>query len=185
MELLTDTTRRNFLGMGLLALSCGVCTPVLAKTTKTTPKVRALSFRNLHTDEKLRVVYWKDGAYDHKAWEKINHILRDHYSGETHTMNLKLLDLLHDLQTRMRTDKTIEIISGYRSTATNDHLSEIRSGIAKKSYHMRGMAVDIRLDGAPLSKLHAAALSMKRGGVGYYPKSKFVHLDVGPIRRWG
>jgi uncharacterized protein YcbK (DUF882 family) len=147
--------------------------------------VRALAFHNLHTNEKLHIAYWNNGTYDRNAWGKINHILRDHYSGETHVMDLRLMDLLHDVQGKLQSDKTIEIISGYRSPTTNKRLAEASGGVARNSYHMRGMAIDVRLDGTTLPQLHNTALTMKRGGVGYYPDSQFVHLDVGPVRRWG
>jgi uncharacterized protein YcbK (DUF882 family) len=187
MEKLFDGTRRSFLGLGLLALSCSISAPVWAKGVLPSLKGgrRALSFHNLHTDERLAVAYWKDGVYDRAAWGKINHILRDHYSGETSVMNLGLMDLLHDLQSNLRNDNTIEVISGYRSHATNLRLREASGGVARNSYHMRGMAIDVRVDGTSLPSLHQTALGMRRGGVGYYPQSDFVHLDVGPVRQWG
>jgi len=179
-----DSTRRRFLSVGLTTLACGMSVPALAgwAPTKTS---RSLAFHNLHTNEKLNVTYWQDGVYDRGAWGKINHILRDHYSGQSHVMDLRLMDLLHDVQTALHNDNRIEIISGYRSPLTNQHLAEASGGVAKNSYHMRGMAIDIRLDGTPLPRLHQAALTLDRGGVGYYPDSQFVHMDVGPVRRWG
>ncbi|MDE2029262.1 MAG: DUF882 domain-containing protein [Alphaproteobacteria bacterium] len=183
-----DPSRRAFLGAGLAAVGCGIAAPALAAPRRLLlpkGKPRALSFYNLHTDEKLHVTYWKDGRYDRTAWGRINHILRDHYSGDTHVMDLRLIDLVHDLQTRLGNDRPVDIISGYRSPATNHLLRERGGGVAKHSYHMRGMAVDIRLDGTSLSHLHNTALAMRRGGVGYYPSSDFVHVDVGPVRRWG
>ena len=185
-----DKTRRIFLGAGLSALACGVTTPVWAaplSVGKSCPDKagRALSFYNLHTDERLHVTYWKDGAYDRQAWGRINTVLRDFRSGDVHVMDLRLMDMLHDLQANVGNDRPIEIISGYRSPATNRHLAEASGGVAKNSYHMRGMAIDIRLDGTPLPRLHQAALAMRQGGVGYYPDSEFVHVDVGPVRRWG
>ena len=180
--------RRRFLGLGLSALACGVSTPALARLAH--PRVgrgeaRALAFHNLHTDERLSVTYWKNGAYDRPAWGRINHILRDHYSGESHVMDLRLMDLLHEVRGSLHSNRPIEIISGYRSPATNLRLAEASGGVAKNSYHMRGMAIDIRLDGTSLPYLHQTALNLGRGGVGYYPDSQFVHLDVGPVRRWG
>lgn len=186
MELSFDTTRRGFLGLGLGAVACGMASPAWAKFAAPAPRgTRALAFHNLHTGERLSIAYWKDGAYDRAAWGQINHILRDHYSGEASVMNLGLMDLLHDLQGKLGTDRPVEIISGYRSPTTNKHLAAASSGVAKGSYHMRGMAIDVRMDGIPLSTLRNAALGMGRGGVGYYPSSQFVHLDVGPVRRWG
>ena len=95
------------------------------------------------------------------------------------------MDLLHDVQAHVHNDRPIEIISGYRSPATNQLLAEASGGVAKNSYHMRGMAIDVRLNGTPLAHVHQTALAMGRGGVGYYPDSEFVHMDVGPVRRWG
>lgn len=146
--------------------------------------MRGLAFHNLHTDEKLRVTYWKDGAYDRRALGAINHILRDHYSSDEHPIDIRLMDLLFDLQGKLHNDGAIEIISGYRSPKTNMMLAGLRDGIAKNSYHTRGMAIDIRLPGTSLPHIHNVALGMRRGGVGYYPDSQFVHVDVGPVRMW-
>ncbi len=178
-----DGTRRRFLELGLATAACGMAVPALAAVPNL-KSVRALSFHNLHTDEKLQVTYWKDGNYDRAAWGQINHILRDHYSGETYPMNPRLMDLLYDLQRKVNNDKPVEIISGYRSPKTNRMLANASDGVAKRSYHMQGMAMDIRMNGTSLPKIHNAALAMNRGGVGYYPDSQFVHIDVGPIRRW-
>jgi len=146
--------------------------------------VRRLAFHNLHTDEKLHGAYWKNGSYDRAAWAKIDHILRDHYSGETHPINPRLMDLLFDLQGRLNNESRIEVISCYRSPKTNLVLASLSDGVAKRSYHTKGMAIDIRLPGSSLAKIHETALAMKRGGVGYYPASDFVHVDVGPLRKW-
>ena len=187
MTKLLDETRRGFLGLGLSALACSLtATPALAKWARPiSTGAKSLAFHNLHTDEKLRVTYWRDGSYDRNAWGQINYILRDHYSGDQHPMDLRLMDLLHDVQSRLQSDQTIEIISGYRSPATNLHLREASGGVAKNSFHMRGMAIDVRMDGVTLPHLHNTALALGRGGVGYYPDSQFVHMDVGPVRRWG
>jgi len=95
------------------------------------------------------------------------------------------MDLLHDLQFKLGNDNPIEIISGYRSPHTNAALARASGGVAHNSYHMRGMAIDIRMQGTSLGRLRNTALAMGRGGVGYYPVSDFVHVDVGPIRHWG
>ena len=94
------------------------------------------------------------------------------------------MDLLHDLQARLGNHSAIEIISGYRSPKTNMHLAQLSDGVARRSYHTQGMAIDLRMPGTSLAKIHHTALAMKRGGVGYYPDSQFVHVDVGPIRTW-
>ncbi len=175
--------RRAFLRLGLTALACTAATPALAALPR--PKgIRHLAFHNLHTDEKLAVTYWQDGRYDIAAWRKINHILRDHYSNSVHPIDPHLIDLTHDLQQKLGTDRPIEIISAYRSPITNARLARETNGVAKHSFHTRGMAMDIRIAGTPLSRIHDTALDMGRGGVGYYPDSQFVHIDVGPSRWW-
>lgn len=183
MTQLFDGTRRSFLHLGLATLACSVATPALAAVPNL-KGVRALSFHNLHTDEKLHVTYWRGGKYDPAACAKINHILRDHYSGDVGHMNIRLMDLLYDLQHKLQNDRPVEIISGYRSPQTNLRLASYSDGVAKNSYHTKGMAIDIRMPGTSLSKLHSTALHMRRGGVGYYPDSQFVHVDVGPVRTW-
>ncbi len=186
MTLLFDGTRRGFLKLGLVSAltCCPLVKPALALTNKAAP-AKKLAFHNLHTDEKLHVCYWRDGCYDRSGLSKINHILRDFRSGDVFPMHPKLMDLLHDLQARLGDDSPIQIISGYRSPRTNKMLAHQSGGVANHSYHMRGMAIDIRLDDTPLSHLRNEALAMQRGGVGYYPSSGFVHVDVGPVRRWG
>jgi uncharacterized protein YcbK (DUF882 family) len=183
MNLPHIVSRRSFVRFGLTALACGVASPALAALPN--PKgLRAIAFHNLHTDEKLHVDYWRNGKYDRAAMSRINHILRDYRTGDVHPMDPRLIDLLHDLQNRLGNHGRIEIISGYRSPKTNMYLASLSDGVAKNSYHLRGMATDIRIQGVPLSQIHSTAMAMDRGGVGYYPDSEFVHVDVGPVRRW-
>lgn len=179
--------RRNLLKFGLVTGIAGCfATPALAsRLVLPQAGARALNFHNLHTDERLSVTYWRDGQYDRFAWGRINNILRDHYSGDVGVMDLRVIDLLHDVQQNAGNDRPVEIISGYRSPVTNRHLASASSGVAKNSFHMRGMAIDVRLDGTPLPRLRQTAIAMQRGGVGYYPSSDFVHIDVGPVRKWG
>ena len=177
------STRRNFIKIGLAAFASLAAQPALAMVPRI-GNTRSLAFHNLHTDEKLRVTYWKDGKYDRAGWGRINHTLRDHYSGDEHPIDLRLMDLLFDLQTKLHNDNPIEIISAYRSPKTNMHLASMSDGVAKQSYHTKGMAIDIRMAGTHLAQIHKTALAMHRGGVGYYPDSEFVHVDVGPVRRW-
>ena len=184
MITIPNNSRRKFLQLGLTALACSIATPALAFAPRA-QGAKSLSFYNLHTDERLRVTYWKDGVYSRPAFSKIDQILRDYRSGEVRPMNVRLMDLLHDLQTRLKNDNTIEIISGYRSPHTNAMLASMSEGVAKHSYHPKGMAIDIRLPGTSLAQLHRTALMMGRGGVGYCPSSDFVHVDVGPVRQWG
>jgi len=183
MTRLFDATRRGFIHCGVSGLALLAASPALAAMPR--PRdMRELAFHNLHTDEKLRVTYWKNGHYDPAAMAKINHILRDHYSGDEYPMNVRLLDLLSDMQHHLHNDSAIEVISGYRSPQTNMMLASYSDGVAKHSYHTKGMAIDVRMQGTPLHKIYKTALDMRRGGVGYYPDSEFVHVDVGPLRRW-
>lgn len=145
---------------------------------------RSLSFDNLHTGEKLSIDYWTDGEYIPDALQTINHLLRDYRNGEVHVIEPKLLDLLTILRARLDSREPFQVISGYRSPATNAMLHAESSGVAAKSLHMKGMAIDIRVADRSLQNLHDSALSLRAGGVGYYPKSDFVHVDVGRVRMW-
>ena len=149
---------------------------------------RRLRFHNLHTDEKLDAVYWEDGHYVPDALHAVNHVLRDFRTGDMHMMDPGLLDLLVAVQARTETQSPFYVISGYRSPRTNAMLRDeggASTGVARKSMHLEGKAIDLRLADVQLSHLHNAALSLGGGGVGYYPTSDFVHMDVGPVRQWG
>ena len=148
------------------------------------PAERTLSFVHLHTGERLDATYWADGAYIPDELAAIDRLLRDFRSGDVRPIDPRLLDVLYDLRRDMRTNRPFEVISGYRSPATNAALRRKSRAVAKKSYHMRGMAIDLRLPGRGLRQLRHAALGQRAGGVGYYPNSGFIHLDVGPMRRW-
>ena len=145
---------------------------------------RELSFYNTHTGEKLSATYWSDGGYLDDGIEEISWLLRDHRAGVAGQMDPKLFDLLYQLQTRIDSAAEFHVISGYRSPATNKMLARQSSGVAKRSYHMLGQAVDIRLPGFDTAQLRKAAVALKGGGVGYYAGSDFVHLDVGRVRYW-
>lgn len=147
---------------------------------------RSVAFANLHTGERLALDYWVDGAYVPDALGAVNHLLRDFRTGEVHPIAPRLLDLLAGLRGILETQASFEVISGYRSPATNATLqAELEhSGVASKSLHMQGMAIDIRLPGRSLVALRETALAARAGGVGYYPQSDFVHVDVGRVRKW-
>lgn len=145
---------------------------------------RTLAFRNLHTNDKLKCRYWSDGVYDPVALEDIAFVLRDHRADETNAIDTELLDLLTVVRRKLEVRQPYHVISGYRSPKTNAKLSAKSNGVAKKSLHMQGKAIDVRLPPVPLPELRQVALDLKAGGVGYYPKSDFVHLDVGRPRFW-
>ena len=146
---------------------------------------RRLAFDNLHTGEKLDVAYWENGAYVPDALTAVNHVLRDHYNNEVHVIAPGLLDLLTALSRKMEAMPKFEVISGYRSPATNAMLHAESSEVAVSSLHVQGEAIDIRMTDHNLEYLHRAALELAQGGVGYYPYSDFVHVDVGRVRHWG
>jgi len=173
--------RRAFLRTsGAALLTAGVLkTPAFAA-----PAARHLKFQNLHTGESLALDYWSDGAYHPEALAEINKVLRDFRTGEVHAMEPGLLDLLHDINARLETPAPFQVISGYRSPRTNASLHEHSNGVASKSLHMQGMAIDIRVPGRELASVHGTALALGRGGVGLYPTSDFVHVDVGRVRKW-
>ncbi|MBE1236621.1 DUF882 domain-containing protein [Phaeovibrio sulfidiphilus] len=148
------------------------------------PEYRSLSFLNLHTGERLSRVYWEKGAYVSGALNDINRVLRDHRTGDIHTIDPSLLDLLHTLRTDLETHEPFQVISGYRSPHTNAMLNARSKGVAKRSLHMDGMAIDISLRNRSLAAVRNAARSLQRGGVGFYPQSGFVHIDTGRVRSW-
>ena len=145
---------------------------------------RGLSFNHMHTGKQLSVVYARDGAYLEPALEEINRFLADHYSGDIHRIDPSLLDLLHDVQREVGSRAPYEVISGYRSPETNARLRAEGRQVGRRSMHMKGKAIDIRLADVSSAVVRDTALKLRRGGVGYYEKNDFVHLDVGRVRRW-
>jgi uncharacterized protein YcbK (DUF882 family) len=147
---------------------------------------RALAFAHTHTGEQLSVVYKAGHTYLPQSMAKIAYLMRDFRSGDVHPIDPALLDMLWHVQSNLKTSKPFEIISAYRSAATNDKLrgKSSHSGVAKKSMHLSGQAIDIRLPGLTLADVRDAALELNRGGVGYYPDSNFVHVDTGRVRHW-
>lgn len=182
-------SRRRFLQLaagsaaGLVTMSTQAV-PLLVPGSREDEPERRLRLHNLHTGETLDTVYWAEGKYRPGELAAIDHLLRDHRSGEAVHMDRPLLDLLHTLKQQVGGERGFEIISGYRSPTSNAKLRSESSGVAKHSLHMEGRAVDIRLPGVKLKHLRQAALSLKSGGVGYYPKSNFVHVDTGRPRFW-
>jgi uncharacterized protein YcbK (DUF882 family) len=178
-----QNSRRHFLAClgGALAAS-SLVRPAAANLTS--PAVRTLAFDNLHTGERAKIAYWADGEYLPDALKEVNFILRDFRNGEIHPIDPKLLDLLNQLHFRLESAEPFEVISGYRSPATNAMLRSEGHGTATKSLHMQGQAIDIRLTDRKLTDLHTAAVSLRAGGVGFYPSSDFVHVDVGRVRYW-
>lgn len=176
--------RRRFVcGLGACALAS---TPVgvRAGASAAVGAARTVAFDNLHTGEKMVVEYFASGVYVPQALVSVNRLLRDFRTDDVGTIDARLLDLLHRLAAMTATRRPFQIISGYRSPATNEALRRRSGGVAGNSLHMAGQAVDIRLADVPLETLRDAARAMRWGGVGYYAASNFVHVDTGRVRTW-
>lgn len=178
----TSCNRRRMLAMTFGA-GCGLMLagvrPAAAQSA-----ARQLDFHSIHTGERLSATYWENGRYLKDGLRAIDHVLRDFRTDEVRPIDPELLDLLHRLRLGMEYDRPISVISGYRCPATNAMLAARSKQVAKNSYHVRGMAIDIRLPGRQLASVRDNAKALALGGVGYYPESEFVHVDTGPVRAW-
>lgn len=175
--------RRRFV-KGLVGLAAVPLLPAPALALASAGSERKLRFAHTHTGETLSIVYRNGDSYAPYALGQINHHLRDHRSGEIFSMDTGLLDLLFELTNVTGSRQPFQVISGYRSPGTNAMLRTKGSGVAKRSLHMQGKAIDVRLADIPTSQLRRAAIDLQAGGVGFYPKSDFVHLDTGNFRTW-
>lgn len=178
-------TRRRFLQTSAAAIA-GLALPSTLWAIPRPDKTESgtLKFYNIHTAERLAVCYRHRGRVDHEAVQAINRILRDHRTDDIHPIDLRLLDLLHAIRMKAGNDSWLHVISGYRSPATNAKLRRNSAGVARKSLHMRGHAADIRIPGIRTADVRRIAIDLARGGVGYYPESDFVHVDIGRVRAW-
>lgn len=147
-------------------------------------EAQTLSFYHIHTAETLKITYREHGVLVPSALDEINRYLRDFRNGQTHAIDVALLDQLHRLHTEFGGRGRFEVISAYRSPRTNEALRHVTTGVAKDSLHLSGRAIDVRLTSARTDKLRDAAIALQAGGVGYYPESNFVHVDTGPFRAW-
>jgi uncharacterized protein YcbK (DUF882 family) len=175
--------RRSFLKSSVV-LASAIGMPALAKAAQPAPAERTLRLYNTHTGESLRSVFWAEGQFIPDALKDINKLLRDHRNNQIAEMDPKLIVLLNEVSDKFGDSQVLHIISGYRSPESNAKLHANSNGVAKHSMHMEGKAIDIRMPGKDLAQLHKAAMSMKAGGVGYYPDSQFVHMDTGRVRYW-
>lgn len=157
---------------------------LLAPMSAFAARPRALSFYHTHTGERLRVTYAEGSRHIPEALDEISKFLRDFRSGESHPMDPGLFDILHQLQQSTGASGPFEIISAYRSPQTNEMLRNNGNGVAQGSLHMEGRAIDVRLRGVQTRKLRQAALNLQAGGVGYYERSDFIHVDTGRVRFW-
>ena len=192
--------RRQFLHRAFKLTAGGVALPfagaakaAFPRTQSAVPELisgpqRVLAFNHTHTRERIDLTYAVNDQYLPDALQTLNRFLRDHYSGTVGQMDPQLFDLLHQIRQALggKALPAFEVISGYRCPETNSHLRNSRGGgVAKRSLHMEGKAIDVRLPGVPLAELRDAAIALDAGGVGYYPSEQFVHIDTGRVRRWG
>ena len=146
--------------------------------------VRHLAFFHTHTSEELSVTYYVDGEYVASAIIELNHFLRDFRPGDETGMDPGVFDILFEIQQNSGSTGVYQVISAYRSPATNEMLRSRSGGVARNSQHLLGKAIDVRLTDLDTATLRDVALSLKRGGVGHYSESDFVHVDTGRVRRW-
>jgi uncharacterized protein YcbK (DUF882 family) len=179
----SSPSRRRFLRFATVSLAA----PMLAlarRSRASTAQPRTLAFDHTHTGERISLTYALGEHYFPDALRALNHFLRDFRTGEMHVIDPRLLDQLDLLRTVTQTKAPFQVISAFRSPATNQMLRNHSQGVASQSLHLQGQAIDIRLANVPLSDLRDAALSLRAGGVGFYRGPDFVHLDTGRVRRW-
>jgi uncharacterized protein YcbK (DUF882 family) len=169
--------------LGAMMLACPP--PKTNGETRAAPLEHRLRLHHTHTGESIDIVYKRGDTYLPEAVAQLDHCLRDHRTGDVHRFDARLFDLLADLTAFVgRPDAVIEVICGYRTPSSNGFLRSKSNGVAGHSLHMQAQAIDIRIPGVRTSELRDAALALHRGGVGYYARSDFIHVDVGRIRRW-
>ncbi len=176
----------------LTALAGGIAATAIGQPTLAAPALnfgngtfRRISFTNARLEEKLDAIYWIDGEYVPEVLQEISNILRDWRTEEVKAYDPAVIDVLAAAHHRLDTSESFDVVSGYRCAATNAMLRRNSSGVAKNSYHIKAMAVDIRLKGRSVRQIAGAGESLGAGGVGRYSRSEFVHMDCGPVRTWG
>lgn len=182
--------RRRFLHSSMALAASMIAQPAIAQPFEIPPiqqpkdKERRLRLRNVHTRERLDVVFWKDGNYINDHVGQLNFFMRDHHRNEAARMHVELYDKLFRLHQALETDAEINVLSGFRTRATNEKLREKDERVAKNSFHVKGKAVDFVIPGTKNDIIQKTARNMRLGGVGYYPTAHFVHLDTGSPRHW-
>ncbi len=184
-EFFPGLSRRRFLDVGGKLVLLGLLpVPALADPVPPAAVTSRLALLNTHTGERLSCAYRENGSLIPDAMAAIDHFLRDVRTGEVRPIDPRVLDVIEEMSRTAAAGMPVHIVSGYRSAATNAMLRQHRDGVARRSYHIKGKAVDFRIPGVSTAALHALALRLRAGGVGYYPSSDFVHVDTGPVRSW-
>lgn len=176
--------RRQFLRQSIACVTATAVFPQIASAAAGVDR-KTLSFHHLHTDEKITAAYQSNGTFDEGACRDIDHVLRDWRRNEAIPIDRALLDQLHRISQLLGTDAPFQVICGYRAPTTNTALRDQGRGVAKRSLHMQGKAIDIAVPNIAVKDLHQAAVSLKAGGVGLYSKTGFIHVDTGRVRYWG
>lgn len=184
--------RRRFLtlaGAAVTGALAGTLLPAMPSSGEVQAAVlkapqKTLSLFNVNTQEQLSGTFWKEGAYDGEMLRRLDVFLRDHRANQICNIDAGLFDILSGVQQRLGTSEPLRVICGYRSRQTNAMARRRSKGVAKESYHVRGMAVDIAVPNTSLKAIAAAARESGAGGIGVYNRSGFVHIDVGPTRSW-
>ncbi|BAF69853.1 YcbK family protein [Nitratiruptor sp. SB155-2] len=172
--------RRDFLKKSSL-FSVSILIPSFAKAAQ---YEKVLQLYHVHTGERRKVTFWLDGEYIPEEIESLQYFLRDFRNDEIHPIDIKVIEYLYDVSKKCSHDREIHVLSAYRSPSTNEYLRHHGGGVAKQSYHLFGKAIDFRIPGISLHHVRNTALSLHKGGVGYYPKSGFIHIDSGKPRSW-
>ena len=179
-------SRRKF--CTIFGAACfSVAAPVYSKTPgllKNAGDIRLLRLKNHKTAETINLVYWIEGSYVSEAVKEISYFMRDWRQNKIITYDVANVDIIAATQALLDTSETMQLLSGYRTARTNKMLSYSNNGVARNSYHIKGMAADLRLDGRSVRQISKAAEACKSGGVGSYSSSGFVHIDCGPVRSW-
>ncbi len=175
-------SRRNF----ALGCAAGLCLPWSASrgSSRLIYPDRSLALHNAHTGEKENITFWSDGHYVESGLNQISWLLRDFRTGDVKAIDPRLMNILYLLNRKVESEHHIVVLSGFRSKKTNEMLRKTTEGVARRSFHMAGRAIDIRIPRVESANVQKAALRLGGGGVGYYPSSDFVHLDTGPVRTW-
>lgn len=187
MENQTLKTNASTSSLSRRSLLAGFAVALAAPTVLSAapgPATRRFWMTSIHTREQIDTIYFRNGNYDPKAIRAIRYFMRDWRTNDVFDMEISAIDLWSDLHRELGTNHPFQLISGYRSPKTNAGLRAKSSGVAKKSYHMRGMAADLRLSDRNLNQIAEAASRIGAGGIGLYPKSDFIHIDSGRARRW-
>lgn len=181
---LNKIDRRDILKLGLTGTLASIVPLSLSSEAHAASNTWRVAFRHAHTGESFNGVYRVGDKYLPDAFERLNFVLRDFRTGEVFPMDPRVIDIVSLVQRKTGQREPLEILSGYRSPKTNAHLRQVSTGVAKNSFHMYGQAIDMHMKGYSTRNLRKIAMDLRAGGVGYYPKSDFIHVDTGTIRSW-